>query len=263
MRLHRGLAILLVLLGWHAIYSQAAPQPYGFVAVNGRLRVNNKVTLIKQKRFYLFRGGRSENTDLIARLEAGGLKSRDCYYCGLKVSAAFMDWLHEGDGSCESPYCRAITDDDIAKVPEFKAAVDRGIKQFNKKPAIARRWLVTGLDPSLSSGFFATRKSYLNSVLKDIKPVAEALTDNGSSVQALFANVPLESADGTKKFLISNLIPVELGQKSYIWVCEVSVGTEKLVKQNLEAPDASKTSKNCQIIVHDLPKCDAGSCTQP
>jgi hypothetical protein len=260
MRSFRGLAVLLVLLGWYTGHSQSPS--YGFASVNGRLRVNNKVTLLKQKRFYLIRGSKDDNKPLIDRLETADLKSRDCYYCALKVSSGFMDWLHDGDGTCESPYCRPIIPEDINKVPEFKAAADRGAKQFNKKPVIGQRWLVTSLDRSLSSGFFDTRAAYLRSVLAGTVPVAEAMTDNGSSVQALFANVPLGSAEGTSKFLVSNLVPIELGQRSYIWVCEINLGTEKLVKQTLEAPDASKTSKNCQIIVRDIPKCDAESCPQ-
>jgi hypothetical protein len=98
-------------------------------------------------------------------------------------------------------------------------------------------------------------------ILNGLNPVQTAMTDRGPSVQALFVNIPLSGA--ADKFMFSNLIPVEVGKRSYIWACEVDVKSNKLSKTPLfETPEESKMIKNCEVIVHDLPACDPGSCDQ-
>ena len=263
MRLRWQFAVIIALLGCHPIFSQATAQPRGFLSINGRVRINNKPQPLKLKRFYLFAGGLAENKALIDRIKAADPVSRDCYYCSLKVSSQFMDWLNGGDGPCESPYCREITDEDAAKVPEFKAAVQKGAVQFKKKPVIAKRWLVTSLDKALSSGFFDTQKKLLDSIMTGYRPVQTTVTDNSNGAAALFSNIPLDSDTEGKKFTYSNVLPIEVGQKSYVWICEVDITAKKTLKTPfLEIPDASKTVKNCDIVVRDVKTCTAGTCAQ-
>ena len=255
------LPALIFLLGCSPFYAQG-PRPLGALSINGRVKTTAKPLLLKGKRFYLFAGGLEANKPLIEKLRVANFVSRDCYYCRLHVSPDFMNWLRAGDGICDSPYCRMVTAEDKDKVPEFKAAYQKGAaKQFARKPVLAQKWILTSLDASLITGFYDSRKAYLKDVLTGLTPVQSAMTDAGTSVQALFVNVPLSGA--SQKFVFSNLVPVEVGKKSYIWVCEVDVKKDKLVKTPLfEAPEASKVVKNCEVIVHDLPACDAQSCEQ-
>ena len=256
------LPAILVLLGCSVFYAQDGEHRTGAVSVNGRVKTSGKPLLLKGKRFYLFAGGLDANKPLLERLRTASFISRDCYYCRLHVSTEFLKWLREGDGACDSPYCRMVTTEDTQKVPEFRVAYQKGAaKQFAKKPALAQKWILTGLDKSLITGFYESRKTFLTQALGEMKPVQSAMTDSGASVQALFVNIPLTGA--SQKFVFSNMVPVEVGTRSYIWACEVEVKDGKLVKTPVfEAPDASKVSKNCEIIVHDLPACGPESCEQ-
>jgi hypothetical protein len=256
------LPAFIVLLGCSVIYTQDAARSLGALSINGRVKTAAKPLLLKGKRFYLFAGGLEANKPLLDKLRAANFVSRDCYYCRLHVSPEFMAWLRSGDGNCDSPYCRIITAEDKDKVPEFKAAYQKGAaKQFAKKPILAQKWILTSLDKSLITGFYESRKSFLTDALAGLTPVQSAMTDSGTSVQALFVNVPLNGP--SQKFVFSNVVPFEVGKRSYVWACEVELKNNKLSKtQVFESPETSKVVKNCEIIVHDLPACDAQSCDQ-
>ncbi len=246
---------LLALFCCNSFLAQAEPAAAGSFIVSGRVKVGSKNISLKKKRFYLFRGGREANRSLIERLTSANVTSRDCFYCRLNASPEFMGWLMSGD--CESVHCREITTEDIAKVPEFQAAYRKGLQPFKKKPDLARRWLVTNLDPGFRSGFYDARKILLKDFQKDL--VQTAMTDNGSTALAYFLNIPLNSS--VEKFVYTNIFPIEIGEKSYVWVCEVDVGKDKKTPI-LEAPETSKVIKRCEIIVRDLPVCSAGTCDQ-
>jgi hypothetical protein len=258
------LTALLALLSCQAVYAQTPQTPTGILNVNGRVKTSTKPLPLKGRRFYLFTGGLDANRALIDKLKTTPFVTRDCYYCGVHASPEFMNWLHGGDGNCDSPYCRVITAEERDKVPEFKIAYQKGVaKQFAKKPILAQRWLLTSLDRTFLTGFYDSRKSFLSGILEGITPVQSAITDSGTSVAALFVNIPLRSPTASEKFVFSNLVPIEVGKKSFTWVCEVDIGSKKLVKtQVLEAPEASKIVKNCEVIVRDLPACDGESCAQ-
>ena len=251
------LIVLLFLPGGRAIFAQAT----GSLVVNGRAKTATKTVVLKKKRFYLFRGDREANKTLIERLKAANVTSRDCFYCQLKASAEFMNWLKAGDGNCESVHCREITQEDITKVPEFQAAFQKGAKPFAKKPELARKWLVTNLEPGFRTGFYDARKAMLDGLLKDLPeerlPVQSAMTDNSASALANFSSIPLTAA--VEKFVFANLIPIEIGEKSYVWICDVEIGKDKKTPI-LDAPDSSKVIKKCEVIVRDLPVCKAGTC---
>jgi hypothetical protein len=235
----------------------------GSLIVTGRAKTASKNVVLKKKRFYLFRGDREANKTLVERLKAVDPTSRDCFYCGLHASAEFMQWMQAGDGGCESVHCREITQEDISKVPEFQAAYQKGTKQFNKKPELAREWLVTNLEPAFQSGLYDARKAMIDGLLQDLpdtqRPVQTAMTDSTAAV-AYFSNIPL-SAAVSNKFVFVNLVPVEIGVKSYVWVCEVDLGKDKKTPV-LDAPERSAVIKKCEVIVRDLPACKAGTCEQ-
>lgn len=215
-----------------------------------------QVLAFKRKRFYLFRGGLAANKALVDRLKAKEYVSRGCYYCGLKPkppSSEFIAWLKEGD--CESPFCRAISDADIAKVPEFQAAYLKGNATWRQKPAVARDWLITNLLPKeLRDGFYDERKAVIGGLLQGLPaPLASVMTDSISS-QARFIDIELTAAK--EKFLVSNLVPAEIGSKSYLFACEIDVTGEKVATLAFSIPAKS----SCTLIIKDLPPCAAGAC---
>jgi hypothetical protein len=131
------------------------------------------------------------------------------------------------------------------------------LQPFKSKPDLARKWLVTNLEPGFRSGFYDARKTFVKDFQEGI--VQTAMTDNGQTALAYFSNISMSSA--VEKFVYTNLVPIEIGEKSYVWVCEVDVGKDKKTPI-LDAPETSKVVKKCEIIVRDLPVCGAGTCDQ-
>lgn len=264
-RLYRQFFVVFVsLLICRSVCSQVDKSATGSLIVSGRAKtVSAKTIVLKKKRFYLFRGDREANKTLIERLKAANVTSRDCFYCQLKASPQFMNWLKAGDGNCESVHCREITEEDITNIPEFQAAYQKGTKPFAKKPELARRWLVTNLEPSFRTGLYDARKAAIDGLLIDLPedrfPVQSAMTDNGASALANFSSVPLTAP--VEKFVFTNLFPIEVGEKSYVWVCEVEMGKDKKTPI-LDAPEISKVVKKCEVIVRELSVCNAGACEQ-
>ena len=203
------------------------------------VKIDGKAVKISRKRFYLFRGGLEANRVLVDKLKAANVTSRDCFYCKMNASQAYIAWLKEKD--CESPYCREITADDVAKVPEFQAAYQKGLKKYPGKTAIAQKWLTTNLEPALRDGFYLQRKSSLESLLGGLKPLQSSMTDT-AGVRAMFVDIPLKIVAGkpTETYLISNLLPMEIGGKSYVWACEVEIGSTKKAALPLQLPEARK-----------------------
>jgi hypothetical protein len=259
--MHRRLGLLIAALAVLAAGGVTAQdsKTTGGLQILGRTRVANKNVFLRKKRFYIFRGGLDANQQLIDRLKAAQPVSRDCFYCGLHASAEFMAWLKD-DTNCDMPYCRTITADDIAKVPEFKAAHDKGLKQFQKKPGLAETWLVTNLDKNILHGLYDQRKAMIDGVLAGLSPVESTLTDNGGT--AFFLDLPLASGD-SEKFVFANIVPVEIGEKSYVWACEADIAAGKPSRTPLfDAPEASGRVKKCEIIVRSLAACSGAECQQ-
>lgn len=253
---------MISLLSCQAADAQAVKAPTGTFYINGRAKAGTKTVTLKKKRFYLLRGGLEANRPLIDKIKSTRFTSRDCFYCQKKASTELIAWMKAGDGGCDSPYCRDVTTEDIAKVPEFQAAHQKGLTQFKKKPVIADRWLLVNLDRSLLFGFFDERKRLVDDILTAGQSVMSAITDNGTSTSAIFVNIPLKS-EAAEKFVFSNIVPIEINNKAYVWICETDIGSAKLVKSPiLDAPDTSKVIKKCEVIVHDLPVCNAGTCEQ-
>lgn len=254
MRVARGILFILLLIP--ACPASVWAQGTGSLEVTGRVKIAGKVEKLTRKRFYLFRGGLEANKALIDRMKAAAVVSRDCFFCSQKASPELIAWLKAQD--CESPFCRAVTEEDSKKVPEFQAAYQKGLKQFGGKPAIAQQWLTTNLAPAILSGFYDQRKTSIEGVLAGTKPLQSSMTDS-VSVRAIFIDIPIASAKA-ETFLISNIIPLEFGGKSYLWACETDISPSKKVTLALQVPDPGKTVKRCEIVVRDLPACKDGSC---
>src|SRR4029450_4731762 len=211
----------------------------GVLEINGRIKVDGKQERLKRKRFYLFRGGLATNKALIDRLSTAEFVSRDCFYCRMNVSPEFRAWLKAED--CESPFCREITADDAARVPEFKAALAKGQREFGRKPTLAREWLTTNLAPQLRDGFYLQRRKAIEGLLAGAKPLQTGMTDS-VSIKAIFIDIPIALPAGktTETFLISNLAPFEIGTKSYVWACEVEIAADKKAVRSLPVPEPGK-----------------------
>lgn len=253
----RWIAVFVLLIPAGTVIATA--QSVGSLEVSGRVKIAGKSEKLTRKRFYLLRGGLEANKPLIEKMKAASVTSRDCFYCTQKASPEFVAWLKAEE--CESPYCRAITPEDTKKVPEFQAAYDKGLKQFRNKPTIAQQWLTTNLAPDLRDGFYKQQKTSINTILGSVKPIQSSMTDS-VSVKAIFIDIPLSTGGKpTETFLVSNIIPLEFGGKSYLWACEIEVGAAKKVTLALQVPDTGKTVKKCEVLVRDLPQCAAGVCS--
>jgi len=241
-------------------FIQVQAQTTGVLEINGRIKVEGKQERLKRKRFYLFRGGLDANKALVERIRAAQYVSRDCFYCKLNASPEFRTWLKAED--CESPFCREITAEDAGRVPEFKAAMDKGSRDFARKPELARKWITTNLAPGLRDGFYLQRKKSIDAILAGVKPLQTGMTDS-VSIKAIFIDIPISPPAGkaTETFLISNLAPFEIGAKGYVWACEVEIGADKKAVRSLPVPEPGKRAEKCEVFIRDLPACDAQGCT--
>jgi len=250
----------LIFLCWLApafpSFAQEVP-PIGSVKIIGQTKITGEKVVLDRKRFYLMRGGLKDHDSLIKLLKSTEIISRDCFYADLKVSSEFVCWLKTND--CESPYCREITMDDVNEVPEFLTAYKKSLRQYGGQSEIARLWLTTNLPFDLREGFYRQQKSMLNSLILEARPIQTIMTDSNFGT-AYFIDIPLnlENPDGTKKktetFLISNLLPLEIGETSHVWACEVEIGKEKQATLNL------LQATRCVMVSRDLPICKPQGC---
>jgi hypothetical protein len=251
-------AAALCLLSCAPAYSQQGGTT-GSLEITVNPKIGTQAVGFKGKRFYLLQGGLEANRTLIETLKTASPTSRDCFYCKIQASSEFIAWLKAGD--CDSPYCREITVEDIAKVPEFKAAYEKSLAEYGNKPSIAQKWLINNLAPTLSVGFYDTRRSFLDTLLKTVKTTGSAVTDS-SNFRAMFVNIPLKEAETAETFLVSNLVPIEWGGKSYTWACEVAVGGDEIAALKLQVPEVDKPVKGCEVIVRELPACSSEICVR-
>lgn len=245
--------IVILLAAFVQLSGQGAPL-LGSMEVSGRVKIGPKQEKLTRKRFYLFRGGLEANKALVERIRVSEPVSRDCFYCRQKASAEYISWLKAGD--CESPYCREITAEDAQKVPEFKAAHQKGLTQFKRKPALAQKWITTNLPAPLRDGFYDEQKKLLFALLGGTRTIQSVMTDS-VTVKGIFIDIPLELAGKkTEKFLVSNILPIEVGDRSYVWACEIEIGAEKPAVLKL----TEGKTKACEVFVRPLAACTAGSC---
>lgn len=249
------LLILFSLACTPSAWPQSAPAT-GALEVSGRVKIDGKPEKLTRKRFYVFNGGLKDNAPLIERIKAAEVVSRDCYYTQAKASQPFICWLRAAD--CESPYCRTATESEIQSVPEFKAAYTKGMTLFRGKAPIASNWLLTNMPPNLVNGFYLQKRTLTEKLLADAKPLQSSLTDT-VTVKSIFIDIPLS---GARKFTVSNILPTEIGRKSYVWTCEVSVEPGKTAKLNLQVPEPGKLVKNCEVVIKNLAECGTGACEQ-
>ena len=183
--------------------------------VRVKLDDNSPLRGLPRKRFFLIPGTLEQNRALLEAIGRQPLISRDCYYQKIGASAALIDWLKEGD--CESVYCREVEKDFVTgpkAVPEFATAFTASQKEYGNDET-ARQWLTTNITPDLRDGFYRDRQRALQALLKQAPAVQSVMTDRNGT--AYFTDL------GPGTYVLSNLIPTELGQTLVTWNCEVQV----------------------------------------
>jgi hypothetical protein len=249
------LLLALAALPLAIVYSQGPTQQTGVLRLRVRVKANDSAPLkgLPRKRFFLINGSLEQNRALIEAIDRQPLTTRDCYFQRNGASPALIGWLKDGD--CESIYCREVEQEFVSgpkAVPEFATAFAASEKEFGNA-ATALKWLTTNVPPNLRDGFYRNQKSALDALLKQAQagsgaPVQSVMTDRNGT--AFFTGL----AAGT--YVVSNLLPAELGQTLATWNCEVQIKTDDLAteKPYLISNRKDKPVK-CVAVEKPLPAC--------
>lgn len=197
----------------------------GVIRLKVRVKTGTKTSGLSRKRFFLIPGTLEQNKALFQAAASGSVRSRDCYYRSIGASEALIKWLQEGD--CESVYCREIASEDVQAVPEFQRALAAGEQEFSNRD-LARKWLTVNLPENIRDGFYKTRQTELQRLIKQAEETAgssirSVMTDTKGT--AFFTELPL----GT--YVISNLLPTENANSSIFWNCELQVKAGDLANE--------------------------------
>src|SRR5215813_1255954 len=243
------LAFFAVLLMVAVVLAQSQT---GVLRLRVRVKADDTSPLrgLARKRFFMIPGTLEQNRALLDAIERQPLTSRDCYYQKIGASAALIAWLKEGD--CESVYCRAVEKDFVTgpkAVPEFATAFTTSQKEYGNDET-ARQWLTTNLAPDLRDGFYRDRQRALQELLKQAPAVQSVMTDRNGT--AYFTDL------GPGTYVLTNLIPTELGQTLVTWNCEVQVKAGDLAteKPYLVSNRKDKLVK-CVGVEKPMPVCAA------
>ena len=245
--------VLCISIALLLAFVSLAQSPTGVIRLRARVKVGQSTKGLPRKRFFLIKGSLEQNKDLVAAIERQAFESRDCYYRGAGASEALVRWMKESD--CESVYCREIAPGDVdgpSAVPEFQLAMATGEKEYGSRD-LARKWLTVNLPESIRDGFYRKRQKELQTLIK------QAETTSGGSVLSVMGD-----RNGTAYFtelepgayVISSLLPVEVGESSVTWNCGIQVKPGDLATERpyliSNRPDRNV---KCVGIEKPLPAC--------
>lgn len=239
------------------VLAQTPDAARGVIRLRVRVKTGNTTTGLSRKRFFLLPGTLEQNKALIQTMENSSTQSRDCYYRKAGASDSLIKWLREGD--CESVYCRGIEQADLESVPEFQRALVVGQEEFGNRD-LARKWLTVNLPENIRDGFYKARQLELQNLIKHAEEnggkILSVMTDTKGT--AYFTELPV----GT--YVISNLLPAEVGNTNVFWNCEIKVkagdlSTEKpfLISNVREGP------VKCVGTEKPLPACAVAALGSP
>lgn len=250
-RLAVTLTVVAFLLISTVAFAQTPDAARGVIRLRVRVKSGTTTSGLSRKRFFLVPGTLDENKALFETIAKASVSSRDCYYRKLDASEALINWLRQGD--CESVYCREIETPDIEAVPEFQRAFATAEQEFGNRD-LARKWLSVNLPENIRDGFYKSRQQQLQNLIKQAEEsghgkVRSVMTDTKGT--AYFTELPL----GT--YVITNLLPAEVGNSNVLWNCEIKVkagdlSTEKpfLISNVREGP------VKCVGTEKPLPACE-------
>jgi len=244
--------VLILLLVTVALAQEPVAKQTGVLRLRVRVKADEAAPLrgLARKRFFLIPGTLEQNRALMAAIEQQALTTRDCYYKQHGASAALIGWLKEAD--CESVYCRSIERDFVSgpkAVPEFASAFAASQKEYaNDETAL--RWLTTNIPADMRDGFYRDRQRALETLIKQGNSIQSVMTDRNGT--AYFTDL------GPGTYVLSNLIPTELGQTLVTWNCEVQVKAGDLAteKPYLVSNRKDKNVK-CVGVEKPMPVCAA------
>lgn len=249
--LMKALVCIAVLLAFTVVLAQEPARQTGVLRLRVRVRADDNAPLrgLARKRFFLIPGTLDQHRSLIDAIDRQPRTSRDCYYQRLGVSQALIDWLKQGD--CESVYCRAIEPEFVTgpkAVPEFADSFDWSRREFGSDET-GRQWLTTNLAPNVRDGYYRTRKQILESLLEQAGGTAySVMTDRNGT--AYFTDLQ------TGTYVVSNLIPAEIGQTQAIWNCEVQVKAGDLATERpYFLSNRNERNVKCVAIEKPAPVC--------
>ncbi|MFM9904697.1 MAG: hypothetical protein ACKVQJ_09025 [Pyrinomonadaceae bacterium] len=247
------LLLLIFMLGAAIVAEAQVEQLSGTILIQGKpVKAGDKLKLAR-KRFYLFPGGLKDNAELLERIRSAEITSRDCYYLSAKASPEFICWLQREN--CDGPFCRAVSSTEVAGVPEFDAAYKKGLTLYRGKTELSLSWLINNLETPLVAGYYDQQRSFVNKILGGLKPLQTTIATI-TAAEAYFVDVPI--GDKAQKYLVSTIVPVDLGDKSYVWTCEVTdLGRNKPLSK---LPLPLKTNSKCEVTPVNSPVCKTGAC---
>ena len=245
--------VLFALLLMVAVTMAQEPRQTGVLRLRVRVKAEDAAPLkgLPRKRFFLIPGTLEQNRALIESIERQALTSRDCYYQKLGASTALINWLRSGD--CESVYCRGVEKDFVTgpkAVPEFASAFAASQKEYGGNEETALRWLTTNVPPDMRDGFYRDRQGVLQSFLKQAPSALSVMTDRNGT--AYFTDL------GPGTYVLTNLIPTELGQNLVTWNCEVQVKAGDLATEKPYLVSNRKDRNvKCVGVEKPIPTCNA------